>query len=112
MVLKRFNSDANGTTGTRVEMVLEGDYLRASQKIGDYFKQTALVASYANLTFVDPFGQVTFYERGTTSMPPPPKETLPHPYGVDVEAFKRIIKMSGEHDMKSFIVTHFHRVGD
>jgi len=112
MVLKRFNSDANGTTGTRVEMVLEGDYLRASQKIGDYFKQTALVASYANLTFVDPLGQVTFFERGTDSMPSAPKETLPHPYGVDVEAFKRIVKLSEEHDMKSFMVTHFHRVGE
>jgi DNA topoisomerase-6 subunit B len=111
-VLKRFASDANGTTGTRVDMTLEGDYLRASQKIADYFKQTALVASYANLTFVDPTGQVTFYERATTSMPPAPKETLPHPYGIDVEAFKRIVKLSEEHDMKSFMVTHFHRVGE
>ncbi len=112
LVLKRFNSDANGTTGTRVDMILEGDYLRASQKIADYFKQTALVASYANITFVDPTGQLTFYERATTSMPPPPQETLPHPYGVDVEAFKRIVKLSEEHDMKSFMVTHFHRVGE
>lgn len=112
MVLKRFNSDANGTTGTRVDMILEGDFLRASQKIGDYFKQTAMVASYSNITFVDPMGQVTFYERATTSMPAPPKETLPHPYGVDVEAFKRIIKLSEEHDMKSFMVSHFHRVGE
>ncbi len=111
-VLKRFNSDANGTTGTRVEIILEGDYLRSSQKISDYFKQTAMVASYANLTFVDPSGQVTFYERGTTSMPPAPKETLPHPYGVDVEALKRIVKFSEEHDMKSFMVTNFHRVGE
>ncbi len=111
-VLKRFNSDANGTTGTRVEIILEGDYLRSSQKISDYFKQTAMVASYANLTFVDPSGQVTFYERGTTSMPPAPKETLPHPYGVDVEALKRIVKLSEEHDMKSFMVTNFHRVGE
>jgi len=111
-VLKRFNTNANGTTGTRVDIVLEGDYLRASQKIGDYFKQTAMVASYANLTFVDPLGQITFYERATTAMPVPPKETLPHPYGVDVEAFKRIVKLSEEHDMKSFMVTHFHRVGD
>ena len=111
-VLKRFVSDADGTTGTRVDLTLEGDYLRASQKIADYFKQTALVASYANLTFVDPTGQVTFYERATTSMPPAPKETLPHPYGIDVEAFKRIVKASEEHDMKSFMVTHFHRVGE
>ena len=112
VVLKRFASDANGATGTRVDLILEGDYLRASQKIGDYFKQTAMVASYANITFVDPLGQVTFYERVTQSMPPTPKETLPHPYGIDVEAFKRIVKMSEEHDMLSFMVAHFHRVGE
>src|SRR5271157_1191994 len=111
-VLKHTVAEANGTTGTRVDLTLEGDYPRALQKIGDYFKQTALVASYANITFVDPNGQVTFYERATTSMPPTPKETLPHPYGIDVEAFKRIVKTSEEHDMKSFMVTHFHRVGD
>ena len=111
-VLKRQRTEANGTTGTRVDLILEGDYLRASQKINEYFKQTAMVASYANLTFVDPAGQVTFYERATTSMPPAPKETLPHPYGIDVEALKRIIKISETHDMKTFMVTHFHRVGD
>ncbi|QQG49588.1 MAG: DNA topoisomerase VI subunit B [archaeon] len=112
VVLRRSSAEANGTTGTRVDLTLEGDYLRASQKIGDYFKQTALVASYANITFVDPLGQLTFYERVTTSMPPAPKETLPHPYGIDVEAFKRIIKLSEEHNMQSFMVAHFHRVGE
>ncbi|MDV3278196.1 MAG: DNA topoisomerase VI subunit B [Nitrososphaerales archaeon] len=112
VVLKRSSSEADGTTGTRVDVALEGDYLRASQKIGDYFKQTALVASYANITFIDPLGQVTFYERATSSMPIPPKETLPHPHGIDVEAFKRIVKLSEEHDMKTFMVSHFHRVGE
>jgi DNA topoisomerase-6 subunit B len=112
MVLKRFTSDADGTTGTKVDLSLEGDYLRASQKITDYFKQTALVASYASITYVDPLGQITYFERVTNSMPPPPKETLPHPHGIDVEAFKRIVKLSEEHDMKSFMVTHFHRVGE
>jgi len=112
VVLKRSSTEADGTTGTRVDLTLEGDYPRASQKIGDYFKQTALVASYANITFVDPQGLLTLYERGTTSMPSPPQETLPHPYGIDVEALKRIIKISEEHDMKSFMVNHFHRVGE
>lgn len=112
VVLKRESAKANGSTGTRVDLTLEGDYLRASQKIGDYFKQTAMMASYANITFVDPTGQVTFYERVTDKMPPPPKETLPHPYGIDVEALKRIIKLSEKEDMKTFMVTHFHRVGD
>src|SRR5271157_4796321 len=112
VVLRKESSKTNGTTGTRVELTLEGDYLRASPKIMDYFKQTAIMASYANLTFVDPAGQVTLFERVTDKMPPAPKETLPHPYGIDVEALKRIVKLSGKEDMKTFMVTHFHRVGE
>jgi len=112
VVLRREASDAGGMTGTRVDLTLEGDYLRASQKILDYIRQTALVASYANLTFVDPQGQLTFFERATTTLPPAPKETLPHPHGIDVEAFKRIVKLTEETTMLSFMVTHFHRVGE
>jgi DNA topoisomerase-6 subunit B len=36
--------------GTVVEFTLEGDYFRAMPKILDYFKQTAMVNPYANLT--------------------------------------------------------------
>jgi DNA topoisomerase-6 subunit B len=46
-------------------------------------------------------------------MPPAPKETLPHPYGVDVEAFKRMIKLTDEKTMEKFMGNkHFHRVGE
>jgi DNA topoisomerase-6 subunit B len=78
----------------------------------DYFKQTALVASYANIRYVDPNGQLTLFEKGTNSMPVPPQETLPHPHGIDVEALKRILKIAEEHDMRTFMVNHFHRVGE
>jgi DNA topoisomerase-6 subunit B len=112
VILKKETEDAVGKTGTRVDVILEGDFIRASQKINDYFRQTALVASYANLTFVDPEGRITTYERATDLMPAPPKETLPHPYGVDVEAFKRLIKITEEKTMVRFMVRHFHRVGE
>jgi DNA topoisomerase-6 subunit B len=112
IVLRKETKKGAGKTGTKVEIVLEGDYLRASQKIADYFKQTALVASYANLLFIDPTGTLTFYSRATEKIPNPPKETLPHPYGIDVEALKRMIKLSDEKEMKSFMVRNFHRVGE
>ena len=49
--------------GTIVEFALEGDYLRAMPKILDYFKQTAMVNPYANLTFVDPKGRLYKFTR-------------------------------------------------
>ena len=98
--------------GTIVEFTLEGDYLRAMPKILDYFKQTAMVNPYANLTFVDPKGRLYKFIRGTTVMPDPPKETLPHPYGVDVELLQRLIQITTYNSMAEFLRGHFHRVGE
>ena len=98
--------------GTIVEFTLEGDYLRAKPKIIEYFKQTAMVNPYANLTFVDPKGRLYKFTRGTTKMPEPPKETLPHPYGVDVELLQRLIQITDDKNMLDFLRHHFHRVGE
>ena len=97
--------------GTIVEFCLEGDYLRAMPKIIEYFKQTAMVNPYANLTFVDPKGRLYKFVRATTEMPEPPKETLPHPYGVDVELLQRLIMITPYKNMLEFLKHHFHRVG-
>jgi len=98
--------------GTTVEFWLEGDYLRAMPKILEYLKQTALVTPYANITFIDPKGRLYKFTRATTKMPPPPKETLPHPYGVDVETIQRLIRITSCRNMLDFMKTHFHRVGE
>jgi DNA topoisomerase-6 subunit B len=98
--------------GTIVEFSLEGDYLRAMPKILDYFKQTAMVNPYANLTFVDPKGRLYRFTRVTKEMPKPPKETLPHPYGVDVELLQRLTQVTPYKNMLEFLRNHFHRVGE
>jgi DNA topoisomerase-6 subunit B len=98
--------------GTIVEFTLEGDYLRAMPKIIEYFKQTAMVNPYANITFVDPKGRLYKFIRGTSVMPEPPKETMPHPYGVDVELLQRLIQLTECNTMMSFLRVHFHRVGE
>ncbi len=98
--------------GTIVEFTLEGDYLRAMPKIIEYFKQTAMVNPYANITFVDPKGRLYKFIRATTVMPEPPKETMPHPYGVDVELLQRLIQITEYNNMSDFLKGHFHRVGE
>ncbi|MCW4017484.1 MAG: DNA topoisomerase VI subunit B [Candidatus Bathyarchaeota archaeon] len=98
--------------GTIVEFTLEGDYLRSMSKILEYFKQTAMVNPYANLTFIDPKGRLYKFTRATTEMPDPPKETLPHPYGVDVELLQRLIAMTECTTLQEFLKHQFLRVGD
>jgi len=98
--------------GTTVEFSLEGDYIKAMPKILQYFKQTAMVNPYANLTFVDPKGRLYKFTRVTEEMPDPPKETLPHPYGVDVELLQRLIQVTPFRNMPEFLKNHFHRIGE
>jgi len=98
--------------GTIVEFSLEGDYFRAMPKILEYLKQTALVTPYADITFVDPRGRLYVFTRATTKMPPPPKETLPHPYGVDVETIQRLVQVTECRNMLDFMHEHFHRVSE
>jgi len=98
--------------GTIVEFCLEGDYFRAMPKILDYFKQTAMMNPYAKVTFVDPRGRLYKFTRVTKEMPDPPKETLPHPYGVDVELLQRLIQVTPYKNMLEFLRYHFHRVGE
>ncbi len=97
--------------GTIVEYSLEGDYYRAMSKILEYLKQTALVTPYADIKFVDPKGRLYLFRRATTKMPPPPTETLTHPYGVDVETLQRIIRVTDCRNLLDFMRKHFHRVG-
>ena len=99
-----------GWHGTIVEFHLEGDYYKAMPRILEYLKQTAIVNPYANITFVDPRGRLYLFLRKSTEMPPPPKETLPHPHGVDVEMMQRIIRATKCKTMLDFMRVHFHRV--
>lgn len=112
IIIRHDTEESDGKTGTIVKLTLMGDYLRAAQKIQDYFKQTAVVTPYANITLVDPDGKVTKYERATQTTPPPPMETKPHPYGIDVEALRRLIKLSTDQSLTKFMTTNFHRVGE
>jgi DNA topoisomerase-6 subunit B len=109
---RKVQINKDGWRGTIIEFSLEGDYLRAMPKILDYFRQTAMVNPYANLTFVDPKGRLYKWTRVTTEMPEPPKETLPHPYGVDVELIQRLIMITPYTNMHEFLRGHFHRVGE
>jgi DNA topoisomerase-6 subunit B len=97
--------------GTIVEFSTEGDYPRAMPKIVEYLRQTAIVAPYADITFVDPRGRIYRFERATTKMPRPPREAKPHPEGVDVETFKRLLTASTARNLRDFMTESFQRIG-
>jgi len=81
-------------------------------RILEYFKQTAIIVPYANLTFVDPRGRLYHFTRGTTVVPPAPTETLPHPHGVDVETIQRMLRLTNAKTLQKFLRKNFQRIGE
>jgi len=112
LILDRWSEDARGLRGTSVEISLLGDYPKASLKIVEYVRQTALVTPHANILFIDPEGDIIFYRRVRSEAPRPPRDTLPHPYGVDVEILRRLLRESRGMTLGKFLVKNFHRVGE
>jgi DNA topoisomerase-6 subunit B len=108
---RREKPNTTNWNGTIVSFTLEGDYFRAFPKIIEYIKLSALVTPYGNITLVDTYGRLIRFSRNTVKMPNPPKETLPHPHGVDVEMVKRLVEENGKRTMLSFLTNSFHRVG-
>jgi DNA topoisomerase-6 subunit B len=97
--------------GTIIEFYLEADYTGSKAKIIEYLKHTAIANPHASLLFIDPKGRMYYFPRVTDKVPDPPKESLPHPVGVDVEAMNRLLANSKQKDMLSFLVSNFQRVG-
>ena len=107
----RVIGNKKGWRGTVVELQMEGDYSRIKSRLLDYLKQTAMVNPYAEITFVDPGGRLFRFERGTEKMPPLPQPVDPHPHGIDVENFRRLVTITNARNMRDFMTDHFQGVG-
>ncbi len=102
------NSDWHGTL---VKVAIEGDWGRAKSRIIEYIRRTAIVTPYANIVFETPDGDVFVYKRVTKNMPPPPRETKPHPHGIDLEMLRMMIKSTNAKTLLEFLVQEFQGVG-
>ena len=101
----------SGWHGTYVKVAVEGDWGRARSKILDYIQRTAIITPYANIYFRDADGRIYVYRRVTTKIPPPPRETKPHPHGVDIEMLKLMLQSTDATTLGEFLEKEFHGIG-
>ncbi|ABU82267.1 DNA topoisomerase VI subunit B [Ignicoccus hospitalis] len=97
--------------GTRVSVIIEGNWRRARSKVVEYVRRTAIVAPYADITLITPDGTLIRYPRRTKEMPKPPKEVKPHPLGIDIETMKRIAQLTTAKTLLQMLTTEFQAVG-
>lgn len=97
--------------GTRIELDLEGTYIKGSQSVDSYLKECAIVNPHATFIYTNPKAEQLIFARVANELPPEPKEIKPHPYGVELGRLIKMIQYTESRTMQSFLTTDFSRVG-
>jgi DNA topoisomerase-6 subunit B len=96
--------------GTRIEFDLEGSYYRGAQSVDEYLKQTAIINPHATIIYSSPKAEQIIYARATEKLPEEPDEIKPHPYGIELGALIRMLRITKSRTIHSFLTSEFSRV--
>lgn len=111
-IVKEEIIDWDKEQGTRIELDLEGSYLKGMQSVDEYLKETAIVNPHVTIIYTTPKAEQFIFARATEELPPDPKEIKPHPYGVELGLLQRMLKSTESRTLQSFLTSEFSRVGN
>lgn len=98
--------------GTRVSITAKGRYITGKQSIMEYLKESAVVNPHASITFVEPDGKRTHFNRTIEKVPIISKTVKPHPYGIEIGELMTMAKASQANNLIRFLADDFSRVSD
>ena len=96
--------------GTRIEVSMMGKYQRGAQSVFEYIRSTAIVNPHARITFKEPDGTTTVFERATEQLPEPAREIKPHPEGTELGTLLKMARNTSAKTLTTFLQEEFSRV--
>lgn len=125
--------ETSSGTGTRVRIEMEARYQRGKTSVEAYLEQTAIANPHAQITFIPPekaaggpalevddvstelshtteLADRYVFPRAVEELPPETEEIKPHPYGVELGNFLRMLKSTNEKQLTGFFKNEFSRV--
>jgi DNA topoisomerase-6 subunit B len=104
--IENLEKDLHGLT---IELLVEGRYIEKGQSIPTYLRYLWLANPYVEIIYDGPESSFKL-ERVVNVLPPSPKEIKPHPYGVELGRFKRMLHLSNARTVAGFLSSEFSRV--
>jgi len=99
--------------GTEIQCELKGvNFTLREQGPFEYLRRTAIANPHAKITFVDPEGRKTAFEKSTEKVPKPPVEIKPHPKGIEVDDLVNMTKFTDARKVSSFLTSTFSRMSN
>jgi len=103
----RIQRSSNGTT---VSICLKGDLKRAQDRIIDYLRLTTIGTPHARIEYKSD-DEKFVVGPWTSELPPLTRPSKPHPRAVDMELLRRLISISEDKTLHSFLVDSFQQIG-
>jgi DNA topoisomerase-6 subunit B len=97
--------------GTKVSAEFKGVvYNKSEYGPGEYIRRSAISNPHARITYIDPEGLKTVYDRAVNAVPKVPKEVKPHPTGVTVDDLLDYALRSKSRTIRTFLQDTFTRM--
>ncbi|MBU0666089.1 MAG: DNA topoisomerase VI subunit B [Nanoarchaeota archaeon] len=111
-IIKDEEKEWSKNHGTRIEIDLEGSYIKGSQSVDEYLKQTAIINPHTTIIYANPKGEQIIFPRATDKHPKQSEEIKPHPHGVELGMLIKMLTWTKAKTIKQFLQTEFSRVGN
>jgi DNA topoisomerase-6 subunit B len=111
-VLRTNEMDWERPRGTRIELEMEGAYVRSRrQSVYGSLKNVAIVNPHARITLMEPDGNVVTFERATEALPKKPYSIQPHPEGIELGELIKLMRYTDRKKLASFLKETFSSIG-
>ena len=97
--------------GTEIHGELKGVLFNLGERSPyEYIRRSALANPHLSITFRDPEGRKSHFERTSKRIPKSPKEMKPHPKGMDTDELLNRAKRTQARRVSGFLETEFSRI--
>ena len=102
--------DDDQASGLKVTARLKAKYQKGRQSVWQYLRMTSIVNPHADITFIDPDGEVSHWPRVTERLPRKVDSIKPHPRGIELGQLRRMLEVTKQPNMKGFLKWEFSGV--
>lgn len=96
--------------GLEITAQMKAKYQRGRQSVYQYLRMTSIVNPHADITFVDPDGEIHHWPRVTERLPRKVESIKPHPHGIHLGTLQRMCTESTDSRMTVFLRNNFSGV--
>jgi len=98
--------------GTRIELEMEGSYVRSRrQSVYGYLKNVAIVNPHSRITLIEPDGSIETFERSTEMLPKKSYAIQPHPEGIELGELIKLLRYTERKKLRVFLRETFSSIG-